>query len=437
MDTLVNEKYYLNEYKTFEEHLNGYRDIPFHPIRKEAIEKFAQIGFPNKRMEDWKYTDISPMFREKFKLNFTPTDFSQQKVQPCLFPDISDNLVFINGYFNQQLSSRSEETEKIFIKNLPQAFASDAALVNNHLAKYAEFGNEAFIALNTAFAWSGVIIVIPDGMIIEKPVHLLHLSIPQEIPHLTHPRTLIVAGKGSQFNILESYDCLDKGSYFNNSVTEIVAKENSVIQHVLVQNENHESFHISNTQIQQERNSVYTSIKIDLGGALVRNNINVRLSGENAASNLFGFYLATGRQHIDNFTQIDHAVAHCNSNELYKGILDGKARGVFCGTILVQPDAQKTNAFQSNKNLLLSGDAEIDTKPQLKIFADDVKCSHGATIGQMDESALFYLQQRGISLDHARQILRQAFAGEVINKIDSIAVREKIKEKIKQRFGEN
>jgi Fe-S cluster assembly protein SufD len=436
MEKSKTEELFLEDFRTFENNLNGQRKIPFHQIRKSALSEFKKLGLPSRKIEEWKYTDISPLLQENLEFRQKDIKIDSKKVTHFLYNSAKEaELVFINSEFSKIFSAIENYSEGIILKNLHEALQTESKLINEHLAKHATVKNEAFTALNTAFTNSGTFIYIPDNVVLKKPISVLNLSVPQQLPHHTHPRILIIVGKNSHLNIIESIHHVGQGSYFNNNVTEIIVNKDATVQHILLQEESAGAFRINNTQISQEPGSTFTSINIDLGGRLVRNNLNIYLGGEHAESNLFGFYLGTGNQHIDNHTKINHAFPYCNSNQLYKGILSDKSRGVFSGTIHVHPDAQKTNAFQSNKNLLLSDEAEIDSKPQLKIFADDVKCSHGATIGQMEESAIFYLQQRGISLDQAQFILRNAFAGEVLEKIPYEAVKEKVLNTINQKLS--
>jgi Fe-S cluster assembly protein SufD len=301
--------------------------------------------------------------------------------------------------------------------SLAGALRSDAKLVEPHLARYARFEQNAFTALNTAFAEDGAFVYLPDGTSLKGPIHLLLLSTVPGEATVSHPRNLIVVGANSQVSLIESYVGLEGGAYFTNAVTEISAGERSVIEHTKLEREGREGFHIATLDVHQGRGSSFVSSSIATGGALVRNDINVLFNGEGGDCTLNGLYVTGGDQHIDNHTSIDHAKPHCTSRELYKGILDGKSRGVFNGKIIVRKDAQKTNAHQTNKNLLLSQHALVNTKPQLEILADDVKCSHGATIGQLDEEALFYLRTRGIGSEAARNLLTYAFASDIVSRI--------------------
>lgn len=438
MNKLQKDNIFLNDFELFKKSLNGQKATPFFRVREEAIENFAKLGFPTRRMEAWKYTDVSPISKHDFRLAGEQPAIQWKKIEPFLLPDTAGTeLVFVNGRVILEFSTFGNQPGDVIIESLPNAFKNAPHLIERYLAKYADYREDVFTALNTAFASSGTFIFIPDGHVLEKPIHLLHLSVPGKALHHSQLRTLIILGKGSQLSLIETFSHLGEKAYFNNCVTEIVTQADSNLEHIRIQNESQNSYRISSTEVHQERNSVYTSINIDLGGSLVRNNLNIRLDALNCEAHLYGFYLTSDKQHVDNHTLIDHAKPLCNSNELYKGVLSGKSHAVFSGTIFVRPDAQKTNAFQSNKNLLLSDDAEVDSKPQLKIYADDVKCTHGATIGQLDDTALFYLQQRGISKAQARIMLRDAFAGEVIDKIKNNSVREKTAAMISKRFKDS
>jgi Fe-S cluster assembly protein SufD len=313
--------------------------------------------------------------------------------------------------------------------------------VQQHLARYARYRDRAFVALNTALMEDGAYVRIPRGVIVEEPIHLLFVgSAADGAPAVSHPRILIVAEENSQATVIETFVGVgdgvgrptpglpDGGVYFTNAVTEIVAAENAVLDHYRVQRESETAFHIATQWVQQARSSNFASHAISLGGALVRTDITAVLDGPGIESTLNGLYVVGGQQHVDTHTAIDHAQPHCNSHELYKGILDGRATAVFNGKIFVRQDAQKTDAKQTNQNLLLSRDAVIDTKPQLEIFADDVRCTHGATVGQLDADALFYLRSRGIDAAEARALLTYAFASDILGRIKVAPLRTALEE---------
>lgn len=429
--------WYLSNFRLFEESLNGEAVSHIHAIRKDALARFAALGFPTTKNEEWKYTDIFPLTKYHFKpvLKYSLNGLTIRDVQRFTFHDLpSFQVVCVNGHFSKELSKLSGLPRGVRVASLADALQSDFAIVQKYLAKFANYENDAFTALNTAFLHDGVSISIPENIILETPIHVLFISTESDSEFVSHPRSLTVVGKNAQASILESYVSLTEATYFNNTVSEIILGENAVLEHDRVQFEGDRAFHISTVQVQQERNSNFTSNSLAFGGLLVRNNINAVLDGEGAECTLNGLYLGTDSQLIDNHTTIDHAKPHCPSHELYKGILSGKSKGVFNGKIKVRKDAQKTDAKQTNKNLVLSDEASIDTKPQLEIFANDVKCTHGATIGQLDEDAIFYLRSRGVSLEKARDILIYAFASDVIDRIKIEPLREQLHEIIHDRL---
>lgn len=428
------KQWYLSNFDRFESSLNGSQNGPFHAIRKKAISRFADLGFPTTRNEEWKYTSVAPILEHKFNLASGSVNVSKETVSRFLFDGVAKNvLVFVNGHFDESLSQLQSLPQGLIVDNLRNVISNGSPLPEKYHTGF-ESTNESFTTLNTAFAHDGLYINVPKGMTVEDPIFLLYLSDAANDSFVAHPRNLIVASQSSHVRFLEFYHSLSEAAYFNNVVTEVFVEEEAVVDHIKIQEENDLAYHIANTQITQDRRSVFNCVSIDLGGALVRNNLNVRLNAENCETHLFGFFLGTGSQLIDNHTFIDHAKPHCFSNELYKGILDDKSRGVFNGKIMVRQDAQKTNALQSNKTLLLTDDAAIFAKPQLEIFADDVKCTHGATIGQLDDEALFYLRARGIGENVALAMLRYAFAGDIFENIKIDSVRNHLAEKVFERL---
>ncbi|MFN9596890.1 MAG: Fe-S cluster assembly protein SufD [Bacteroidota bacterium] len=391
--------------------------------RSEAIESFQKIGFPNTSNEEWKYTSVKEI-ADKLNKQHHATPESRLRpsdiVQLLLAGNDVTLLVFENGLFQESLST-----------NLPSDFTisslatvrNDAAVKQN-LGKIASSESEAFVALNTAFVNDGVFIHIPARKSIEKPVHILYVST-HESPAST--RNLVIAEPESAIQIVESYHSLGNTTEgLTNNVTEVLVKRNANVTWVKAQLENELTSQISFTQVEQEQDSRFSSTVITAGGHLVRNNLHIRLNGTNCNAFMYGLYLLDGAQLCDNHTLVDHAMPHCESNELYKGVLGGKSTGVFNGKIFVRQDAQKTNAYQSNKNILLSDDAQMNTKPQLEIFADDVKCSHGTTTGQLDDEALFYLRARGIGEQSARTLLNIAFAADILDHIQMETLRHNL-----------
>lgn len=432
------KNWYLSNFDFFESKLNGRGAMPFHETRRAAISRFSELGFPTPRNEEWKYTNVAPLLRHKFKLAPEPGSLNKLALTEFVFDGLPQNLlVFVNGRFAKELSRVESRIHGLVLDSLAQVLHRGDEMIGKYLGRYAEFKHEAFVALNTAFVEDGAFIRVPRNTVLEEPIHLLNLSDSSKTSFLAHPRNLLLVGAGSQVKIIESYQHLAGQAYFNNIVTEMVVEENANVEHVRIQNEGRQGFHVAAREVHQEKGSVYTSISVDLGGALVRNNFHLRLQAENCEGNLYGFYMCSGQQHVDNHTLIDHAKPHCNSNEHYKGILDDKAHGVFNGKVMVRPDAQKTNAYQSNQCLLLSSEATIDAKPQLEIFADDVKCSHGAAIGQLDEDAAFYLRSRGIGAEEANSMLQHAYASEILDHIKTGPVRERLDKMVYAAFKEN
>jgi Fe-S cluster assembly protein SufD len=357
-------------------------------IRKRAAERFEACGYPTVRDEEWRFTSVAPIAKAHF-------------------PTASPN---INGH------------------SLRDALERHPELIEEHLGRYASSGSNAFVALNTASFEDGTFLHIPRNTVVDEPLWIDFTAAPERA---THPRNLIIVDANSQVRIVERYR--GTGRYFTNTVTEIVVGENSIVEHVKLEEESPESFHVATIQVHQSRNSNFKAHNISFGGALVRNDVNAVLSS-GCEGTLNGLYLLSGKQHIDNHTALDHAAPHAASHELYKGILDGASSAVFNGKIYVRKDAQKTDAKQTNKNLVLSEGATINTKPELQILADDVRCTHGATIGQLDEEALFYLRARGIDKTAARDLLIYAFARDVIERIGIPAIRAYLEEALFERL---
>lgn len=421
-----NRKSYLDVFEDFHLKIKSNSAIQF--LREDGAKHFATIGFPTTKNEEWKYTNVTQITKNNFRFTSPSEKFTLSKndIKPFLICGKDTVvLVFENGRFNESLSSLNNIQKNVKVSSL--AASLDNEIVVQHLGKYASNKNESFIALNTAFVFDGAFIHVPANTIVETPIHLLYLTDARVESTVSYPRNLIVAERNSQVRIAESYHNISSvNHHFTNSVTEVVIKENAKVEFDKFQNETNEAFHINHTETHQERNSTFDISTVTLGGGLVRNNLHIVLNDVNCTAQLHGLYLVNGTQLVDNHTLVDHAKPNCYSNELYKGIIDDKGHGVFNGKIFVRKDAQKTNAYQSNKNILLSDDATMNAKPQLEIFADDVKCSHGATTGQLDEEALFYLRSRGIGEENAKALLNIAFANDVLNHISVDPMREKI-----------
>ncbi len=406
------------------------------PIREAALSRFVELGFPTTRHEDWRFTSIAPLAEIEFQ---APGD-SGPSVKSDDLADITkwdagcSRLVFVNGRFAAGLSSIEALPAGVKVTNLAQAMVNDRPVVEAHLTRHAEFQDEAFTAMNTAFFSDGAFIHLGKGAVVQQPIHLLFVATTDADPIVTHPRNLIVAETGSQATIVESYYGLTDRAYLTNAVTEIVAADNAVLDHYKVQRESVVGFHKGALHVHLHRTSNVSSNVVNLGGRIVRNDMNALLDGEGGECTFNGLTVLGGRQHCDNHLRVNHAKPHCNSWEFFKGIYDDRARGVFTGRIFVAEDAQKTDAKQSNMSLLLSDHALVDSKPQLEIFADDVKCTHGVSIGQIDEEALFYLQSRGLSREAARSLLIYAFAGESIGQIRVEPLRDQLSDMLFQRL---
>jgi len=423
------KNWYLKNYELFENSLNGDRFSSINGLRKEALNKFSDLSFPTVKDEEWKYTSIAPLLEHNFVPSLNKKTLTKDQIENFLFDDLESNVVVvINGHFSEELTSLNKIPKGVEISSFAKAISSNSPLVKKHFSKYADFSKHIFTSLSTAFTRDGVLIHISEGKIIERPIHILFITSSENEKLLIQPRNLFVAEKNTQATIIEHFVNINSGVYFTNTVTEIVVGENAIIDHLRLQEESKSAFHIGRMDIDLERTANFTSHFISLGASLTRNDFNARFNDEGGECTLNGLFLTEGNQHFDVHTLIDHAKPHCNSHEHYKGILDDNSRGVFNGKVIVQPDAQKTNAFQENNNIILSKEALVNTKPQLEIFADDVKCSHGATIGQLDNDAMFYLKSRGIGEEAARAILIHAFASDVIKSVKVKPVRNYIEE---------
>lgn len=439
MTTAVKESQsvYLQRFRELEQKAGGKSPAWLKTLRTDAIHAFADLGFPTTRLEDWKYTNVAPIAGTTFRPGRSESNggLARKLDRSPLFNLGCSRLVFVNGCFSKELSSLSGLPDKVKVTSLADALAAGVAPLADHLARHADFKNHAFTALNTALFEDGALIEIPRGVVVQNPIHLLYVSTSSGEPHFAHPRNLILAGQESQTRVIETHLGLDESAYFNNLVTEIVAGENSSVDYVKVQQESAAAYHIATVVAHQARNASVTTNSIALGALLGREDLTAVLDGEGAESLLNGLYVTTGSQLIDNHTVIDHSKPHCSSREFYKGVLDGKSTAVFNGKIIVRKDAQKTDSKQSDKNLLLSEDAVINTKPQLEIFADDVKCTHGATIGQIDPESVFYLRSRGIGLEEARNLLIVAFAGDIIDRVKFQPLRDRLKTELLARLA--
>ncbi len=382
--------------------------------RQAGLARFTELGFPTTRVEDWRFTSVERIVRTPFDLpGAQAVEPAAAALEPFIPPDLNAaTLVFVNGRYAPGLSSVAAMPDRVRVVPLAEAIAAGDELVRTHLADGVTLADDAFAALNTAFIGDGVLIHVPARQCVQTPIHVLNVAAPGREPIMTHPRNLIVCDEGSEATVIEHYVALGEGVVLNNAVTQIEVGANANVSHYLIEQENSQSFNVSSLFIHQHGHSSAASHTVLFGGALVRNNVHPVLDGERCECLINGLFVGDGEQHLDNFMRVEHAAPHGDSRQFYKGILSDKAHGVFSGRIYVAQVAQKTDAKQTNANLLLSDTAQIDTKPQLEIYADDVKCTHGATIGQLDEDAVFYLRSRGIHENAARAMVMYAFAAE-------------------------
>lgn len=428
------KNWYLSLFKDFENHLNGEKSSPFHELRKAGIEKFAGLDFPDLHQEEWRFTDVSPILKHNFAYPGKEILPSKADVSKFIFAGLeSYTVVFVNGFYSQELSSPFEFPDGTLIGNLSAAMRQDDDGIQKYISKLSSDNINVFTALNTAFTKDGAYIYIPDGVVVDKPVHLIFVS-HGEGKTISQPRNLIIASRNSQAKIIEQYVSTSNGVYFTNAVTSLYLGENSNIETIKVQAESMNAFHIATTEISLDSNANCESQAISLGANIYRHDLNATLNGEGGNATLEGLYLTSGDQLSDTHSLIDHAAPHCTSHENYKGILDGKSRGVFNGRIMVRKGAQRTNSYQENRNIILSNEAKVDTKPQLEIFADDVKCSHGATVGQLNKESIFYLRSRGIGEKQAKLILIYAFANDVLKNIKIEEIRNSLETVLSNRF---
>lgn len=399
-------------------------------LREAAIARVAELGLPTTQNEEWKYTNVSAIAKIHANIPVRKAGtITLGRLTENTYVGDGARLVFVNGLYAPELSS--VDLPGVTVSTISAAArGAQAALVESHIAKIAPFESDAFTALNTAFLRDGALVVIPAGMTVEKPIQLMFLAHATDGGSFASPRVLILAERGSRATVVESHVALAPAAYFSNSVAEILCEEGASLEHYRVQEESVNAFHIASINVRQEQDSHYRSCLVTTGGRLARTTLKITLNGERCECELDGLSITDGQQHVDNHTQIDHTAPNCSSRQLYKSILKGNSRAVFNGKVIVRQAAQKTDAKQTNKNLILSDTARVDTKPQLEIFADDVKCTHGATIGQIDDASLFYLKTRGIGEEQGRQLLTYGFAHEVLEQITLEPLRERLDRKL-------
>jgi Fe-S cluster assembly protein SufD len=403
-------------------------------LRARAAVRFAALGLPTVRDEEWRFTNVAPIGAVEW-VPAEPVSGAAEHLADFPYTDAPARIVVVNGRFDATLSRLKGLPAGVQAGSLAAALTDHADVVQRYFGQLADVTQRAFTALNTAFVQDGAFVYVPEGVIVETPIHIVFVSGNDAAAVMTHPRTLIVSGAGSQVRVVESYIGVEGRTYFSNAVSEVFTGENAVVDHYKVQQESLAAFHIASLHTHTARNSTFSSHSFALGGRLVRNDALAILDGEGGNCTLNGLYLSDRERLIDNHTTIDHAKAHCASHEVYKGILGGVARAVFNGKIIVRQDAQKTDAKQTNRALLLTDGATINTKPQLEIFADDVKCTHGAAIGQLDDDAIFYLQARGLSYAEARDMLIHAFAGQILERVQIEPLRAAIEAELFEQLA--
>lgn len=406
-------------------------------LRESAFDRFEQLGFPAMHEEEWKYTNLAPLSKMVFERQAVQNLSEDYRLEQFTYEETRrSQLVFVNGIYRAEMSALDALPEGIVVLDLADALRDErySEVVREHLARGADYNVNGLTALNTAFLSSGAFVHVPQGARVETPVHLLFLSDSRAMRPVSFPRVLFVGERESAATLIESYASVDDGAYWTNAVVEIVLGDGARLEHYKVQRESAQAFHIATTTAELGRNSVFETTTITLGAQLSRHNIAVRLDDEGASCRVDGLYIVGAGQHTDTHSLIDHLKPHCTSRQLYKGILDGKSRAVFNGKVFVHKDAQQTDAQQTNRNLLLSKEARVDTKPQLEIFADDVKCAHGATVGQLEEEELFYLISRGLHPELAQNLLTYGFAEEVIAKLKIESIKSQLDETVLNRL---
>lgn len=425
----------IQNFEKLEQKLNGSKDSLNHALKRDAISTFTNLGFPTLKHEEWKYTNLNFIHKQDFHVQIEPEkDLQDIKIDDYLYKNLDVNLlVFINGFYSS-IHSNVISKEDILLGSVANELLYENPILPEFNSIFTEYKNKTFNSMNLALSQDGAFINIPNGKTIEEPIHLLFINNCTEKPVLQSPRNYINIGENSEAKFIETTVTIGNNPGLINMVTEILMKESSKIEYNKIQNDSKNSYYISDMNIVQSKDSAFQSNFVTMNGTFIRNEISTALKGKGAYSNLNGFYLGSGNNIIDNHTMIDHAVANCKSDEIYKGIMGDTSHGIFCGKILVRENAQKTNAYQTNKNILLSNDAVVNSKPQLEIHADDVKCSHGATSGFLDEESIFYLRARGIGMEQAKALLLVAFAGEILNKISINPLKELILEQIQKRL---
>jgi Fe-S cluster assembly protein SufD len=404
------------------------------PIRARSMDAFTAQGFPTPALEDWHYTSLASLAATPFTVGASASATTVADLAPYMLNAEWPTIVLLNGVYSPALSSLDALPSDVIVMDLGRAMREQGALLQQSLGSIAA-PSHAMTALNTGLMQDGVLVLLPRNVVSDTPIHIMHVADASAAGTATFPRTLIIGERFSIGTVLESFVGLSDVPYFTNHVAEVLVHENATVTHKKIQRESMQATHISTTEVRQARDSRYVHFSIAMGAKLSRTNVYTVLGGENCGATLNGLYLGSGEQHTDHQTRIEHAQPNCFSRELYKGVLDDASRAVFNGKVYVHPIAQKTDGKQSNHTLLLSPEARIDTKPQLEIFADDVKCTHGATVGRMDDAGLFYMKSRGVPAEMARKLLTYAFAADVLETIENATVRDALEQVVLDRYA--
>ena len=427
---------WVSEFNNFETQLNGTRET-LKPLREEAIQYFEQLGFPHVKIEDWKYTSLKNVLKPDYYLGHqvAKPEVSQATIEEAKVSDIDSNLiVLINGRFSEAHSNLIDGEDQLYVRSLRKAQTEAPKFIEQHIGQYLDYKQDGISALSTAFIDDGVVLHVGKNKAPEYPVQILHIHDVSQHNLFIQPRNLWILEQSAELKVIENFHSVGDNYSFLNYTTEGHVAANAHLKHYKLQNDQLNAYQVSQIEMAQEQDSTISNYTVTLGNGFTRNNTNYRVNGENCQTNLYGLYLTDGKQFADNHTIVDHKVPRSESNELYKGIVDDRSVSVFNGKVFVRSKAQQTNAYQSNRNILLDDKATVNAKPQLEIWADDVKCSHGATAGQLDENQLFYMRARGLEYDQAQSLLVYAFAAEVIGYIDIEPVKDYINDLIAKKL---
>lgn len=415
---------YADAFATVVAHAEGNGTAPLNALRQAAFDDFARLGIPTTKHEDWRYTNLRELAKTAFTRPTPGAKVTVDDIHPFMIAGLDAHLlVFVDGYYREDLSRIDEHPDGTVISTISEAYVKGDAAIGEYLGKQIDTAHDAMSALNTALMEDGVVLCLEAGKKVEKPVHVLSVATANSNAAMTHPRNLIVAGEGAEATLLEHYVSLGGEDYFNNTVTELFAADRAVMHHYLLEREAESATNISTLAIHQGEESDVHSHTVLLGGKLVRNNVRPVMAGKDAHCLINGLFVGHGEQTLDNAMRVEHAAPNCRSRQFYKGIMNDKSHGVFTGRIVVREEGQQTDAIQSNRNMLLSDDARMNARPQLEIYADDVRCTHGATTGQVDPEAVFYFRARGLPEDVARAMLIYAFAAEGFDRMQLVPVR--------------